>query len=142
MMLANEVTGVILGAPSRLRPTNCGSSAFIRHLPRASAPRWCGRGPSTRGAAQRNLGDGALPAQRLGADARRLAPTSRQKAESFSIGVRTFDPVRVGFLTDVPGFPRFNVDNPDGTPILGNSNAGHEFGANLSDVERVNFSSI
>ena len=31
---------------------------------------------------------------------------------------------------------RFNVNNPDGTPIPGNSNAGHEFGANLSDVER------
>ena len=56
---------------------------------------------------------------------------------SFSIGVRTFDPVHVGFLTNVPGFPQFNVNNPDGTPIPGNSNAGHEFGANLSDVERA-----
>ena len=55
---------------------------------------------------------------------------------SFSIGVKTFDPVRVGYLTDVPGFPRFNVKNPDGTPIVGNSNAGHEFGAKLSDDER------
>ena len=59
-----------------------------------------------------------------------------KRPTSFSIGVRTFDPVRVGFLTDVPGFPRFNVNNPDGTPITGNSNAGHEFGANLSDQER------
>jgi hypothetical protein len=56
---------------------------------------------------------------------------------SFSIGVRTFDPVHVGFLTNVSGFPQFNVSNPDGTPIPGNSNAGHEFGANLSDAERV-----
>jgi hypothetical protein len=52
-------------------------------------------------------------------------------------GVRTFDPVRVGFQTDVPGFARFNVNNPDGTPITGNSNAGHEFGANLDDQERA-----
>ena len=59
-----------------------------------------------------------------------------KRPTSFSIGVRTFDPVRVGFLTDVPGFARFNVNNPDGTPITGNSNAGHEFGANLTDQER------
>jgi hypothetical protein len=55
---------------------------------------------------------------------------------TFSIGVKTFDPVRVGYVTDAPGFPTFNVKNPDGTPIVGNSNAGHEFGANLSDQDR------
>jgi len=36
----------------------------------------------------------------------------------------------------VPGFPKLNVNNPDGSPITGNSNAGHEFGTTLSDVER------
>ena len=64
-----------------------------------------------------------------------LRPAS-QRPKSFSIGVRTFDPVRVGYLTDVPGFPRFNVNEADGTPIPGNSNAGHEDGASLSDEER------
>lgn len=64
-----------------------------------------------------------------------LQPASKRPS-SFSIGVKTFDPVRVGFSTDVPGFPRFNVKNSDGTPILGNSNAGHEFGASFSDEER------
>ena len=44
--------------------------------------------------------------------------------------------MKVGYLTDVSGFPRFNVKNPDGTPIVGNSNAGHEFGATLTDDER------
>ena len=44
--------------------------------------------------------------------------------------------MKVGYLTDVAGFPRFNVQNADGTPIVGNSNAGHEFGAKLSDDER------
>ena len=66
-----------------------------------------------------------------------LLQPAAKRPTSFSVGVRTFDPVQVGFLTDVPGFPRFNVNNPDGTPIIGNSNAGHEFGANLSDVERA-----
>lgn len=65
-----------------------------------------------------------------------LLQPAAKRPTSFSIGVKTFDPVRVGYLTDVAGFPRFNVNNPDGTPITGNSNAGHEFGGNLTDDER------
>ena len=44
---------------------------------------------------------------------------------AFTIGVKTFDPVRVGYQTDAPGFPKFNVNDPNGSPIVGNSNAGH-----------------
>jgi hypothetical protein len=66
-----------------------------------------------------------------------LLRPAAQRPKSFSIGVRTFDPVRVGYLTDVPGFPKFNVNEADGTPIPGNSNAGHEDGASLSDEERT-----
>ena len=55
---------------------------------------------------------------------------------SFTIGVKTFDPVRVGYVTDAPGFPKYNVINPDGSPIVGNSNAGHVFGASFSEDER------
>jgi len=60
-------------------------------------------------------------------------------SKSFSIGVRTFDPVRVGYLTDVTGFPKFNVNDSNGNPIIGNSNAGHEgdqYGTNLSPDQR------
>ena len=59
-----------------------------------------------------------------------------QRPTSFSIGVKTFDPVRVGYLTDATGFPKFNVNNPDGSPSVGNSNAGHVFGASLTEEER------
>jgi cytochrome c5 len=59
-----------------------------------------------------------------------------QRPTSFTIGVKTYDPVRVGYQTDAAGFPKFNVNNPDGSPIVGNSNAGHVFGASLSDQER------
>jgi hypothetical protein len=59
-----------------------------------------------------------------------------QRPKSFSVGVRTFDPIKVGYLTDVTGFPRFEVFHPEGTPIVGNSNAGHDYGTNLSDDER------
>ena len=51
----------------------------------------------------------------------------------------TFGPVRVGYLTDVAGFPKFNVNDSNGNPIAGNSNTGHEgdqYGTNLSPDER------
>jgi hypothetical protein len=65
-----------------------------------------------------------------------LLQPAAKRPSTFSIGVRTFDPVRVGYLTDVPGFPRFSVKTSDGSPITGNSNAGHEFGASLTDEQR------
>ena len=37
------------------------------------------------------------------------------------------------------GFPKFNVNDSNGNPIAGNSNAGHEgdqYGTNLSPDER------
>ncbi len=65
-----------------------------------------------------------------------LLQPAAKRPTSFSIGVRTFDPVRVGYLLDVPGFPKFNVLDANGAPIIGNSNAGHEFGASLSDNQK------
>jgi hypothetical protein len=55
------------------------------------------------------------------------------------LSVRAFDPQRGGFLTDVPGFPKFHVKDASGNPIVGNSNAGHEgenFGTNPHADER------
>lgn len=54
-----------------------------------------------------------------------LLPTEK-RSKSFTVGRREFDPKHVGFKTDVPNAPRFQVlDN--GKPIPGNSNAGHEY---------------
>ncbi len=65
-----------------------------------------------------------------------LKPAGR-RPKSFSVGVREYDPVLVGFKTEVAGFPRFTVTDASGSPIVGNSNAGHEFGANnLTDEQR------
>ncbi len=61
-----------------------------------------------------------------------LQPVAK-RSKAFSIGVRTFDPVRVGYLTDVAGFPKLNVNE------VGNSNVGHEgeeYGTNLGAAER------
>jgi len=64
-----------------------------------------------------------------------LRPAAR-RSRSFSIGARTFDPVRVGYQLDRPGLPKFQVADEKGNAINGNSNAGHEFGSGLNDDER------
>jgi hypothetical protein len=54
-----------------------------------------------------------------------------QRTKQFSVGRREFDPVKVGFLSE-PAEGTFQFD----TTIEGNRNAGHPFGAHLSDTER------
>lgn len=59
-----------------------------------------------------------------------LLPASR-RSRTFPLGHAEYDPVRVGYTMNAPaGTPTFD------TSIEGNSNAGHEFGADLSDEER------
>lgn len=66
-----------------------------------------------------------------------LLRPAKDRPKEFSVGVRTFDPVKVGFLTEVEGFPKFRVIGTDGKPITGCSNAGHEYGAGLNDEQRA-----
>ncbi len=57
---------------------------------------------------------------------------SEQRVTSFAVGSREFDPVNVGFES-APSTADFLFD----TSLLGNSNAGHEYGTGkLSDAER------
>ena len=137
-MVSNEVIGMILGQllippPDELRLVNFGG-ARTRIAPASvtagQETRYKARPLNGIWATAPYLHNGSVP----NLDA--LLRPAAQRPLSFSIGVKTFDPVRVGYLTDVAGFPRFNAQNPDGTPIVGNSNAGHEFGAKLSDDER------
>lgn len=60
------------------------------------------------------------------------------RPEDFSVGSHAFDPVKVGFVSTphIPGTFEFRVRAPDGTPILGNYNSGHDFGEKLNDAER------
>ena len=57
------------------------------------------------------------------------APSDRPKA--FPVGHRQFDPEKVGYTTD-PEHSKWTFD----CSIIGNSNAGHEFGTNLSEEEK------
>ena len=64
-----------------------------------------------------------------------LLPPERRPA-TFAVGSRRFDPVRVGFETDGPGFPTFRAVDEDGRPVPGNANVGHVFGTELGEAER------
>lgn len=63
-----------------------------------------------------------------------------QRPTTFYTGTREFDPVHVGFVTTRSGDNsfKFETHNPDGTPMDGNSNAGHDYGnAGLSEADRM-----
>jgi hypothetical protein len=52
---------------------------------------------------------------------------AKDRTKTFHVGSREFDPVNVGFSTQPsPGSFEFRTEGPDGKPIPGNSNAGHE----------------
>jgi hypothetical protein len=52
---------------------------------------------------------------------------AKDRIKTFHVGSREFDPVNVGFSTQPsPGSFEFRTEGPDGTPIPGNFNAGHE----------------
>jgi hypothetical protein len=136
-MLTNVIVGTILGQPKQtlhaevkqftFHSKHAGGGASILGVPSA---KYKARPLNGIWATAPYLHNGSVP----NLDA--LLRPAAQRPRSFSTGVRTFDAVRVGYLTDVRGFPRFTVDCANGTPIPGNSNAGHEDGANLTDQER------
>ena len=65
-----------------------------------------------------------------------LLKPAAERPKSFSVGTRMYDPVKVGFQTNVKGFPTFEVLDKDGKAILGHSNGGHEYGWKLTPAER------
>jgi hypothetical protein len=81
------------------------------------------------------LGDGALSAQRLGADAAGYATAPERAAGVVLHWQPRFDPVNVGVVTKAhdkdacaPGLTDFDVS------LLGNSNRGHSFEGKETDV--------
>ena len=137
MLLTNEVIGTILDfwiklprdplshVDFRRRP----AVEFVRATP-PGTPKYKARALNGIWATAPYLHNGSVP------NLDELLRPAAQRSKSFSIGTRTFDPARVGFVTDAAGFPRFNVNDAAGRPIPGNSNGGHEYGATLSDTER------
>jgi cytochrome c551/c552 len=139
-MVTNEVVGMILGSgwpapPDYLSQISFGATrphgVLLEHA--AVSVEYKARPLNGIWATAPYLHNGSVP------NLDELFQPSAQRSKSFSIGVRTFDPVRVGYLTDVAGFPKFNVNDSNGNPIAGNSNAGHEgdqYGTSLSPDQR------
>jgi len=131
-MVTNATIGVLLGFYKDAPPDELQEVEFKGLTERALEATAPYKGRSLNGiwATAPYLHNGSVPTL----DA--LLRPAKDRPKSFSVGVRTFDPVKVGFLTDVAGFPKFEVLDPDGMPIVGSSNAGHEYGATLTDEQR------
>lgn len=70
-----------------------------------------------------------------------LEPPSERPSE-FYRGYDVYDPVRLGFVSDVPAegwrrFFHFRTHDDAGNPIPSNSNAGHEYGTELSREQKL-----
>jgi hypothetical protein len=140
MMVTNEVVGTILGSGWPAPPDYLSQISYGVTRPHgvlleraAVTVEYKARPLNGIWATAPYLHNGSVP------NLDELFQPSAQRSKSFSIGVRTFDPVRVGYLTDVAGFPKFNVNDSNGNPIAGNSNAGHEgdqYGTSLSPDQR------
>ncbi len=136
-MLTNVVVGTILGGVHGAPPDQLERITFQRPpsqttfaLPSGPTAQYKARPLNGIWATAPYLHNGSVP----NLDA--LLRPAAQRPKSFNLGSRRFDPVRVGFETDGGNFPRFNVNQPDGTAIVGNSNAGHDWGTNLDDLSR------
>ena len=78
--------------------------------------------------AEGNLGDGAVPPQRLGPHHLRSAPSGERAPDDVQAGTKEYDPVKLG-VVDGPRFPtppRMQPFTYDTRP-LGNWNTGHEW---------------
>jgi hypothetical protein len=134
-VLSNVVTGVLLGfyksaPPDALKRVDFGGKRVFGVTAETPKAKYKGRPLDGIWATAPYLHNGSVPTLDD------LLKPVAERPKSFSVGVRTFDPVKVGYLTEVAGFPKFHVLNPDGTPILGNSNAGHVYGTQWTDQER------
>lgn len=136
-MLTHTVRGVIGGffreAPSdQLGQINFGKKAMAAMVAQPGLPAAAYKARPLNGiwSTAPYLHNGSVP----NLDA--LLRPVKDRPTSFSIGTRTFDPEKVGYLIDAPGFPKYEVMDQRNNPVIGHSNAGHEFGVTLNDDQR------
>jgi len=63
---------------------------------------------------------------------------AKDRPKLFPVGHREFDPVKLGYTIDLKAIPvdQYPLLFEINTTMSGNSNAGHEYGTNLSDADR------
>jgi len=62
-----------------------------------------------------------------------LLSPAKDRPAKFAVGNSNYDPDKVGYVFDISKSSPFIFD----TTETGNSNAGHEYGADLSDSDRT-----
>lgn len=136
-MITHVVAGVILGLAQGAPPDGLGDATFRgRHSGLADLSslrpqaKYKARPLNGIWATAPYLHNGSVP------NLKALLSPVAARPMSFTVGNRTYDPDRVGFKTDAPGFPLFQVNDSTGAAIPGNRNDGHTYGASLSDAER------
>jgi len=133
-MVRNAVIGAILGGWKEPPPDELSKINFRTRL-FAQATRGIGPPPATYKARPLDGIWATAPYLHNGSVANLddLLKPAADRLKSFSIGARTFDPARVGFQTEAPGFPKFDATAP------GSSNVGHDgpsYGADLGPDDR------
>ncbi len=136
-MITHVVSGVILGLAQGAPPDGLGDATFRgRHSGLADLStlrplaKYKARPLNGIWATAPYLHNGSVP------NLKALLSPVASRPTSFTVGNRTYDPDKVGFATDAPGFPLFQVNDATGAAIPGNRNDGHTYAATLSDEER------
>jgi hypothetical protein len=131
-MITNEVIGSIVGSvwpapPDDLAKVKIGVQPSLALEATDVGPKYKARPLNGVWATAPYLHNGSVP------NLTELLKPAAQRMKKFSIGAKTYDPVNVGFVTDVAGLPKFDTGG------TGSSNMGHEgdeYGTNLSDAEK------
>jgi hypothetical protein len=137
-MLGNVVIGTIVGSAFSAPKDELTAIEFGFHprgaeeMPKAEqGPPYKGRPLNGIWATAPYLHNGSVPTLYD------LLKPAGERPKSFSVGNREFDPGKVGFKQDAKGFYQFHVVDQQGRAIDGNSHAGHEYGATLTEEERL-----
>jgi hypothetical protein len=137
-MLGNAVIGTIVGSPFSA-PQDQLTAIDLAYRPMESravsltpekGPRYKGRPLNGIWATAPYLHNGSVPTLYD------LLKPAAERPKKFSVGNREFDAEKVGFKTDAKGFYTYQVVDENDKEIPGNSNAGHEYGAKLSEDDR------
>lgn len=130
-ILVHIVLGIVIKIDNRYEKSENRFELFSLRSAAASADVYKGRPLNGIWATAPYLHNGSVP------NMWELLKPAKDRIKTFSVGSREFDPVNIGFRSDVtiPKAFIFNTTDPNGNSIPGNSNAGHEYGTGLRVTE-------
>jgi hypothetical protein len=124
--LVTLVAGIALGQPTKAMEADF-KSYYAKHQKQTFNPRSYKARPLTGiWATAPYMHNGSVP------NLYEMMLPEGERSKTFYVGNREFDPVKVGYIADKPGEGLFEFD----TTVDGNRNIGHNYGKDLTDVER------